>query len=135
RDITDPEKNMSAWKRSHAARLISGTPEDRKEARTRTELRIGALGSGRDYTAFIDHLGVASINVGFGGEDDGGIYHSIHDDFYWFTKFADKDFVYGRALAQTVGTMVLRLADAEVLPYDFAGFADTIHKYADELKT
>jgi N-acetylated-alpha-linked acidic dipeptidase len=72
--------------------------------------------------------------VSFTGEDEGGIYHSIYDDFYWFTKFSDKDFVYGRALSQTVGTMVLRFADADVLPYDFSDFADTIHKYNDELK-
>jgi N-acetylated-alpha-linked acidic dipeptidase len=111
-----------------------GRPEDRKDARTRPDLRIGALGSGSDYTTFIDHLGVASLNVAFTGEDDGGIYHSIYDDFYWFTHFSDKDFVYGRALSQTVGTMVLRFADADVLPYDFADFADTIHKYNDELK-
>jgi N-acetylated-alpha-linked acidic dipeptidase len=135
RDITDPEKNISAWKRSQAERLTQGRPEDRKDARTRPDLRIGALGSGSDYTAFIDHLGVASLNVGFGGEDRGGIYHSIYDDFYWFTSFSDKDFVYGRALSQTVGTMVLRFADADVLPYDFSDFADTIHKYSDELKT
>ncbi|HEY1939200.1 MAG TPA: transferrin receptor-like dimerization domain-containing protein [Candidatus Angelobacter sp.] len=135
RDITDPEKNISVWKRDRAARLVEGRPEDRKDARTRPDLRIGALGSGSDYTTFIDHLGVASLNVGFGGEDDGGIYHSIYDDFYWFTHFSDKDFVYGRALSQTVGTMVLRFADADVLPYDFSGFADTIHKYSDELKT
>ena len=96
---------------------------------------MAPLGSGSDYTAFIDHLGVASLNVGFGGEDDGGIYHSIYDDFYWFTHFSDKDFIYGRALAQTVGTMVIRSADADVLPYDFSDFADTIHKYSDELKT
>ena len=111
-----------------------GRPDDRKDARTRPDLRIAALGSGSDYTTFLDHLGVASLNVLFTGEDDGGIYHSIYDDFYWFTKFSDKDFVYGRALSQTVGTMVLRFADADVLPYDFADFADTIHKYNDELK-
>jgi N-acetylated-alpha-linked acidic dipeptidase len=138
RDITDPEKNISVWKREQAGRLTQGRmdrAEDRKEARTRHDLRIGPLGSGSDYTAFIDHLGVASLNVGFGGEDDGGIYHSIYDDFYWFTHFSDKDFIYGRALAQTVGTMVVRFADADVLPYDFSDFADTIHKYSDELKT
>ncbi len=135
RDINDPEKNISVWKRGQAARLIQGRPEDKKEARTRPDLRIGPLGSGSDYTAFIDHLGVASLNVGFGGEDDGGIYHSIYDDYYWFTHFSDKDFIYGRALAQTVGTMVIRAADADVLPYDFSDFADTIHKYSDELKT
>ena len=135
RDITDPEKKITVWKRSQASRLTRGRPEDRKDARTRPDLRIGPLGSGSDYTAFIDHLGVASLNVGFGGEDDGGIYHSIYDDFYWFTNFADKDFVYGQALAQTVGTMVLRFADADVLPYDFNDFSDTVHKYSDELKT
>jgi N-acetylated-alpha-linked acidic dipeptidase len=137
RDITDPETNISVWKRSQAARLMSHRPEpqEKREARIRPDLRIGALGSGSDYTAFLDHLGVASLNVGYSGEDQGGIYHSIYDDFYWFTHFADIDFVYGRALAQTVGTMVLRFADADVLPYDFTDFADTIHKYDDDLKT
>jgi N-acetylated-alpha-linked acidic dipeptidase len=141
RDITDPEKNISVWKRTQAARLAGrrrdpmGENADRREARTRSDLRIGPLGSGSDYTAFVDHLGIASLSVGYGGEDDGGIYHSIYDDFYWFTHFSDTDFVYGRALAQTAGTMVLRFADADVLPYDFTDFADTIHKYSDELKT
>ncbi len=134
-DITDPEKNIPVWKRDQAARLTMGRPEDRKEARTRPDLRIGALGSGSDFTAFIDHLGIASLNVSYGGEDDGGIYHSIYDDFYWYTHFSDTDFVYGRALAQTVGTMVLRFADSDVLPYDFTDFADTTRKYSDELKT
>ena len=135
RDITDPEKNISVWKRSQAGRLISGNPDARKEARSRADLRIGPLGTGSDYTAFIHHLGIASLNVGYGGEDQDGIYHSIYDDFYWYTHFSDTDFVYGRALAQTVGTMVLRFSDADVLPYDFSDFADTVHKYSDELKT
>ena len=135
RDITDPEKNIPVWTRTHAARLRFGRPEDKKEARTRPDLRIDALGSGSDYTTFIDHLGIASLNVGYGGEDDGGIYHSIYDDFYWFTHFSDTEFVYGRALAQTVGTMVMRFADADVLPYDFTDFADTARKYTDEVKT
>lgn len=134
RDITDPEKEVSVWKREQAALLTRGG-DNSKEARTRPDLRIGPLGSGSDYTAFIDFLGISSLNVGFGGEDEGGIYHSIYDDFYWFTHFADKDFVYGRALSQTVGTMVMRFADADVLPYDFTDFADTIHKYSDEVKT
>ena len=94
--------------------------------RKRPDLRIGALGSGSDYTVFVDHLGIASLNLGFGGEDGGGIYHSIYDDFYWYTHFSDGDFVYGRALAQTVGTAVMRLADADLLPYDFTNFADTV---------
>ena len=98
-------------------------------------MRIGALGSGSDYTVFLDHLGVASLNFGFGGEDrGGGQYHSIYDDFYCYTHFEDTDFAYGRALAQTAGTDVMRLADAEVLPFKFTNFADTIHTYSDEIK-
>ena len=93
-----------------------------------------ALGSGSDYSPFIDHLGIASLNLGFGGEDQGGIYHSIYDDFYWFTHFADTDFSYGRALAETVGLAVLRLADAEIIPFDFSDFTDTIRRYVDEIE-
>ena len=136
RDITDPEKNISVWKRRQAAELIMGRPDERKEARSRADLRMGALGTGSDYTTFYGHLGIASMDVAFSGEDSGaGVYHSIYDDFYWYTHFSDRDFVYGRALSQTVGTMVLRFADADVLPYDFTDFADTIHQYSDELKT
>jgi N-acetylated-alpha-linked acidic dipeptidase len=78
---------------------------------------------------------VASLNIGFGGEDQGGIYHSIYDDFYWYTHFSDTDFVYGRALAQTGGTAVMRLADADLLPFEFEDFADTVQAYLKELKT
>lgn len=73
------------------------------------------------------------MNLDYGGEDDSGIYHSIYDDFYWYTHFSDTDFRYGRALAQTAGTAVMRLADADLLPYDFTDFADTVHKYVEEL--
>ena len=133
RDIEDPETNLSVWKRSQLHQ-ITGAPEQRQEARTRPDLRLSALGSGSDYTVFVDHLGIASLNLGFGGEDGGGIYHSVYDDFYWYTHFSDTDFRYGRALAQTVGTAVLRLADSDLLPIDFTDFADTIHTYAEELK-
>jgi len=74
------------------------------------------------------------LNLGFGGEDGGGIYHSIYDDFYWFTHFSDKDFVYGRALAETAGTAVMRMADADLLPFEFGNFSDTIAVYVKELK-
>jgi N-acetylated-alpha-linked acidic dipeptidase len=135
RDIEDPEKKISVWKRSQLRRIQdASSPEERQEARERPDLRISAPGSGSDYGAFVDHLGVASLNLSYGGEDGGGVYHSIYDDFYWYTHFSDTSFVYGRALAQTVGTAVMRLADAELLPYDFSNFADTIHKYVDDLK-
>ena len=131
----DPEAKVSVWKRAQARALAdASSAEERKEIRQRADLRLGALGSGSDYTAFIDHLGVASLNLGYGGEDDGGIYHSIYDDFYWYTRFADTDFVYGRALAQTVGLAVLRLADAPLLPFEFAAFADAIREYLKDLK-
>jgi N-acetylated-alpha-linked acidic dipeptidase len=135
RDIEDPEKKISVWKRSQL-RLIqeASTPEERQEARERPDLRIGALGSGSDYCAFVDHLGIASLNLGYGGEDGGGVYHSVYDDFYWFTHYSDTTFVYERALAQSAGTAVMRLADAELLPFDFSNFADTMHKYVEDLK-
>jgi N-acetylated-alpha-linked acidic dipeptidase len=135
RDIEDPEKKISVWKRSQLRRIEgASSPEERQEARERPDLRIGALGSGSDYGAFVDHLGIASLDLGYGGEDGGGIYHSIYDDFYWYTHFDDTSFVYGRALAQTAGTAVMRLADAELLPFDFSNFSDTIHGYTDDLK-
>jgi len=136
RDITDPETKFSAWKRSRLREIARAkTPEQREEIRKRADLRIPALGSGSDYTAFLQHDGIASLNIGFIGEDGGGIYHSIYDDFYWYTHFSDTDFVYGRALAQTGGTAVMRLADADLLPFEFGDFADTMQLYLKELKT
>ncbi len=139
RDIEDPETKMTVWQRAELNKIDEAKsakdPEKlRKELRQRTDLRIDPLGSGTDFTAFIDHLGIATLNLGYGGEDEQGIYHSIYDDFYWYTHFSDTDFVYGRALAQTVGTSVMRLADAEVLPFDFVDFADTVEMYTKNLQ-
>ena len=135
RDIQDPEKKITVWKRDQLKAIADAkTPEDRKELRDRADLRIDALGSGSDWTVFLDHLGIASLDLSFGDEDGGGIYHSIYDDFYWYTHFSDTDFSYGRALSQTAGTAVIRLADADLLPYNFTGLADTIHRYLDELQ-
>ena len=135
RDIDDPETKMSVWKRMRLAAISGAKGKDRDELRSRGDLRIDALGSGSDYTVFLDHLGVASINLGYYGEDEGGQYHSIYDDFYWYTHFQDTDFSYGRALVQTAGTMVMRLADADILPFQFSDLADTVHLYVTELKT
>jgi N-acetylated-alpha-linked acidic dipeptidase len=135
RSISDPESKLSVWERHQLHDIADAkTPEKREEIRKRADLRIPALGSGSDYTAFLQHDGVASLNIGFGGEDEGGIYHSVYDDFYWYTHFSDTDFVYGRALAQTGGTAVMRLADAELLPFEFGDFADTVEMYIKELK-
>ena len=135
RDITDPETGLSVSQRIHLANIgWGGSPDSRREARQQTEMKIGALGSGSDYTAFLDHVGVASLNLGFGGEDGGGIYHSAYDDFYWYTRFSDTAFVYGRALAQTVGTAVMRVADAQLLPFRFSSLSEAVKKYTDELQ-
>jgi N-acetylated-alpha-linked acidic dipeptidase len=133
RDIRDPESGVSVWARRQARTIVRGSSEDRKEARERKDLRLAALGSGSDYSPFLQHAGIASLNVGFGDQDVDGIYHSIYDDFYFYTRFLDTDFVYGRALAQTIGTAVIRLADADVLPFDFSGLGDTVQKYVKEL--
>jgi N-acetylated-alpha-linked acidic dipeptidase len=136
KDITDPETNMSVWKRVRLVDIAHAAPSDRNEIRNRADLRIPALGSGSDYTVFIDHLGIASVNLGYGGEDEGGgQYHSVYDDFYYYTHFLDTTFDYERALAQTAGTMVLRMADADILPFQFSDLADTVHLYVTQLKT
>jgi N-acetylated-alpha-linked acidic dipeptidase len=133
RSVEDPETKGTVWKRWQAQQISQGSADKRNEIRTRANLRINALGSGSDYTPFLQHHGTASLNLSFGGLDDDGIYHSIYDDFYHFKTFSDPGFLYGRALAQFVGTAVVRLADADVLPYEFTGLADTVQIYLREL--
>jgi N-acetylated-alpha-linked acidic dipeptidase len=132
--IDDPETGMSVHDRAKLAEIHRASPEERATLRGRADTRIPSIGSGSDFSVFIDHLGVASVNLGFGGEDEDGQYHSIYDDFYLYSHFADTTFVYGRALAQTVGTMVVRMADADVIPFQFADLADTLHTYVGEVK-
>jgi N-acetylated-alpha-linked acidic dipeptidase len=134
RDIPDPESGVSVLKRRQASVIARGSADERKDARDRGDLRIAPMGSGSDYTPFIQHAGAASLHLGFGGEDEDGIYHSIYDDFYFYTHFLDTDLVYGRTLAQTVGTAVIRLADADLIPMEFTNLADTVQKYGRELK-
>jgi N-acetylated-alpha-linked acidic dipeptidase len=134
RDIVDPETNLSVWKRQHARAIDRAKPEDKEKVRSRGDWRIGALGSGSDYTPFLQHLGIPTLNIGYGGEDASGIYHSIYDDFYFFTHFLDTDFTYGRTLAQTAGTAIIRLADADILPFQFSNLADTVRTYDEELQ-
>jgi len=143
RDITDPESKVSAWQRNKARLAVAdagsaGVQRHERESSPAdaavSDLRIGALGSGSDFTPFLQHLGIASLSLGFGGEDRGGIYHSIYDDFYWYTHFADTAFVYGRALAQTVGISVMRLSSADVIPFAFANLAATAKRYTTEIQ-
>jgi N-acetylated-alpha-linked acidic dipeptidase len=134
RDVVDPERNVSVLERmrAHALSLVN-SPEERKAYRERELIRLDALGSGSDYTTFLQHVGVAAMNVGFGGEGGGGSYHSVYDSFDHYTRFGDPTFDYGVTLAKTDGRMVLRLANADVLPFEFTTFADTMQRYLDEL--
>lgn len=100
----------------------------------RDAFKIEALGAGSDYVAFIDFLGVASMNAGFGGAGKSGIYHSDYDSIYWYTHFSDSTFVHGQALARFTTTAILRLADASVLPFEFGHFAKTVSSYLDEIE-
>ena len=142
RDVPDPEKpNLSVWQRARLQRLLraAGSPAapsaERAESGRSNEIPIGALGSGSDYTPFLDHVGIPALNIGFGGEGGGGgVYHSIYDDFYWYTHFGDTKFVYGRAMAQLGGMSMMRMADADVLPLSFGDAADTIARYVKEVE-
>jgi N-acetylated-alpha-linked acidic dipeptidase len=136
RDVEDPQTKTTVWKRMQALEIRRGPAPARTEARTRPDLRISALGSGSDYSAFLQHAGIPTLNLSFSGLDPSdGVYHSIYDDYYHFAKFLDTDFAYGRALAQTVGSLVIRFADADVLPFQFTNLADTVQTYVTELQS
>jgi N-acetylated-alpha-linked acidic dipeptidase len=135
RDIEDPEKHIPVQQRARLQQIARAkNAEERAEIRKSNDVRISALGDGSDYTAFQDHAGISAINIGYGGENDADSYHSIYDDFSWYTKFVDTDFSYGRALAQTGGTTVMRLADADVIPYEYDAEAETIERYVKDLE-
>ena len=134
KDVTDPETRVSVQERAKAHLQLNGSPEAAKEVRERGELRLPALGSGSDFTPFLQHLGVASLNIGFGDDDGGGSYHSIYDSFDHYTRFLDPTFAYGVTLAKVGGRVVLRLANADVLPFDPTPVADTVAGYAREVQ-
>ncbi|HEV7517081.1 MAG TPA: M28 family peptidase, partial [Thermoanaerobaculia bacterium] len=134
RDVKDPERGMSVLERQKDLALVTGSPAERQEARSRADLRIPALGSGSDFTPFLQHLGIPSLNLGYGGEASGGSYHSIYDSFAHFSRFLDPNFNYGMALAETGGRAVLRFADADVLPYEFTDLAETVGTYVKEVE-
>jgi N-acetylated-alpha-linked acidic dipeptidase len=140
--VTDPQVGSTSLARLRARMMVEGyertaTERDRKDAKLAAaggDLPIYALGSGSDYTPFMQHLGITSLSIEYGGEgDQAGVYHSDYDTFEHYVRFGDPDFVYGVAEAQTAGHVVLRMANADVLPLQFAGFADTVGGYVEEL--
>lgn len=136
RDVKDPETGVSlAERRKSQAATSAANAKAKKEILARKTSAIGALGSGSDYTVFIDHIGIPSLNVGFGGEDGAGVYHSVYDSYDHYRKFIDPKLDYGVALSKTAGRMVLRMANADVLPFDFKPFHRTVNTYLNEINT
>ncbi|MFC4527767.1 M28 family peptidase [Dyella halodurans] len=140
--VSDPETKVSVRERLRARMLVEGNgknaspgqKDDAKLAAQGGDLPIEALGSGSDFSAFLEHLGIASLDLGFGGEDDnGGIYHSRYDSFDHYVRFGDPTFEYGVALSKMAGHIVLRTADASVVPMRFGDFSDTLDRYVAEL--
>jgi len=134
REVIDPQTGISVFQRSRALEVVSASnPKDKKAALEKSGLKLDALGSGSDYSPFFQHLGIPSLNLGYGGEDNGGEYHSIYDSYDHYVRFKDPRFEYGIALVKTAGRATLRLANADVLPFDFHAFHKTVAGYLDEV--
>jgi N-acetylated-alpha-linked acidic dipeptidase len=139
--VKDPETGVTTQARLRARLMVNGFEgggeEGRQEGRQAAsggDLQIGALGSGSDYTPFLQHLGLTSLDIEYGGEDEqAGVYHSDYDSFDHYVRFGDPTFAYGVAEAETVGHIVLRMAQAPVLPLQLTGFAETIEGYVQEV--
>jgi N-acetylated-alpha-linked acidic dipeptidase len=137
RDVIDPETHISIAERKRSRELVDAANNNRlkKDLLNKKGFTLGALGSGSDYSAFLQHIGIPSFNLGFGGEDPGGEYHSIYDSYDDYRRFKDPGFEYGVVLAKTAGRIALRMADAPSLPFDFRAFYKTVNGYAAELVT
>ena len=135
RDVPDPRGSGTSVIEAKRARLLeqAASQQARAAIGARKLVPIEALGSGSDYTAFLDHLQIASLDLGFGGDSGGGVYHSAYDTYYWFTHFSDGGFLHTAALSRVIGTALLRLADADVLPFEFLSTAATLRGYVDDL--
>jgi N-acetylated-alpha-linked acidic dipeptidase len=135
RDVEDPRSGHSVYDtwREHAAAAkgeVAGTARQEPDADSSGEAPISALGSGSDYSAFLEHAGIPSMDMGFTG--DYGVYHSVYDDFYWMRHFGDPNFVYHATMARIIGTIALRLDEADILPYDFPAYASEIERMTAE---
>jgi N-acetylated-alpha-linked acidic dipeptidase len=144
-DVVDPEMQVPVGERRRATLVVRGlertaSEEDKKlaavAAAPEKDLPINALGSGSDYSPFLQHLGLAALNIGYGGEGGrtGGAYHSLYDDYARFSRFVDAGAIYSATLAKTIGRLVLRFASADLPPQRYADFADTVTSYLDEVK-
>lgn len=134
-DVMDPQTGVSIKERKYAATLVNADKTARQKLYGNKYMKISALGAGSDYSPFIQHLGITSIDLGFGGEDEAGVYHSIYDTYDHYIRFGDPGFLYGVVLAKTAGRVTMRLANADVLPFDFSSFYKAVADYTTEVKT
>ena len=140
--VRDPEMGVTVLERLRARTLVNGSKKDASED-DKAEAKliaggglvpIGALGSGSDFTPFLQHLGISTLSLEYGGEDQqAGVYHSIYDSFDHYDRFGDPGYHYGVALAQTIGRAVLRIANADLPPVHQGEFADTVGRYLEEI--
>lgn len=135
KNVIDPQTNVSVFDRQKFAKIIStNSTSSQKRFWNEKQLKLGAMGSGSDYSSFIQHAGIPSLSLGYGGEGNGGEYHSIYDSYDNFVRFKDPGFSYTRTLAETAGHAVLRMANADVLPFNFTNLYRTINGYSNELQ-
>ena len=134
--VLDPQTNISVFERAKAYKAANdANTKTKKETLDNTVLKLNALGSGSDFSPFLQHLGISTLDLGFGGEDNGGEYHSIYDSYDNYRRFKDPTFEYGVALAKVAGHAVLRMADVDKLPFDFSVLYKTTEGYASDLIT
>jgi N-acetylated-alpha-linked acidic dipeptidase len=143
-DVKDPETGVSVAERARARlQVVASEPGASEQAKAAgkavsdpgKDIPLGPLGSGSDYSAFLQHLGLPSIDFAYGGEgESGGVYHSLYDDYEHHSRFVDPGFAYDATLARTVGRAVMRLADADLPVQRYGDFADTVAGYLDEVK-
>lgn len=133
--VIDPQTGVSIKERRYANTVVNADKTARAKMLGNKNIKLGALGAGSDWSGFLQFLGITSLNLGFGGEANGGSYHSIYDSYDHFVKFEDPGFQYGVTLAKTAGRTTLRMANADVLPIDFNSFYKTVNDYVTELKT
>lgn len=132
--VIDPETGVSIKERKYAQSVVNAEKSGRGKLMGNRNMKLSALGAGSDWGGFLQHLGISSFNMGYGGESEGDQYHSTYDSYDFFTRFIDPGFKYGVALSKTSGRTLLRLANADVLPVDFKSFYNTINDYSTEIK-
>jgi N-acetylated-alpha-linked acidic dipeptidase len=140
--IRDPETGASVLARARARVLVAANSEGENDSvryiaaklRQGGQLPLQPLGWHSDYSPFLQHLGISTLDFGYGDGEPQGAYHSAYDTYEHFVKVVDPDFAYGVVLAETVGHVMLRLANSELVPLHFTELATTVGRYVDEIE-